>query len=145
MEVLPGLTKKKSCDCGLSRTIIIDENIMMCSRTTVIVLAIFLLLLSVCVAQNENVMMNKLKAKDEKKKRLDTMPLKLAMTAWAEQLTERDYSPEEWKHIFHSSSTSDYFNGYAKKLSKIFKDHKAKVNFAMIGRYSVSFYCLFCD
>eukprot|EP01032_Pedospumella_encystans_P014682 gene14682-16844_t len=48
-------------------------------------------------------------------------------------LTAKDYNYSEWRVTFHSKSTVDFFNGYAKKLSDLFKEQNAKVNFAMIG------------
>ena len=50
-------------------------------------------------------------------------------------LTAKDYNYSEWRVTFHSKSTVDFFNGYAKKLSDLFKEQNAKVNFAMIGKF----------
>ena len=61
-------------------------------------------------------------------------PERSAVRAWADQLSENDYSEESWKSIFHSHSASDFFNAYAKKISNLFKEYSAKVNFALIGK-----------
>lgn len=60
-------------------------------------------------------------------------PQKIALEKWANTLQPRDYNYSEWRIMFHSRSTVDFFNGYARKLSDLFKDNNAKVNFAMIG------------
>ena len=71
----------------------------------------------------------------EKKKRIRSNPQKIALEKWALSLTPKDYNYSEWRIMYHSRSTVDFFNGYAKKLSILFKENNAKVNFAMIGRY----------
>ena len=35
--------------------------------------------------------------------------------------------------MFRSSSTSEYFGNYVKKLSKVFQENNGIVNFAMVG------------
>ena len=70
-----------------------------------------------------------------KKKRKETKEL-VAIRKWAEGLGDNDYSVEGWKDAFHSSSASDFFNGYARKISDLFKDVGAKLNFALIGNAS---------
>eukprot|EP01039_Chlorochromonas_danica_P007692 gene7692-8499_t len=60
-------------------------------------------------------------------------PERLALKAWAESLREEDYSFDYWKTAFHSSSASDFFHGYAKKISEVFREAGAKVNFALVG------------
>ena len=86
--------------------------------------AIFLILLILCNGQKE------LK---EKKKKVRSNPQKIALEKWANSLTPKDYNYSEWRIMYHSRSTVDFFNGYAKRLSNVFKDNNAKVNFAMIG------------
>lgn len=71
------------------------------------------------------------KLKKEKKRR--ESPEKIALSRWAESLSERDYNHSEWRRMYHSSSAADFFNAYARKLSKVFKDVNAKLNFAMVG------------
>lgn len=56
-----------------------------------------------------------------------------ALEQWALSLTNDDYDYDKWRIKFHSRSTVDFFNGYAKLLSKVFKNYNAKVNFVMIG------------
>ena len=63
-------------------------------------------------------------------------PQKVALEQWAYSLTQKDYNYTEWRIMYHSKSTVDFFNGYARKLSDLFKLNKAKVNFAMIGKLS---------
>lgn len=70
----------------------------------------------------------------EKKKKLRSNPQKIALEKWAMSLTPQDYNYTEWRNKFHSRSTVDFFNGYAKILSNIFKESNAKVNFAMVGK-----------
>lgn len=60
-------------------------------------------------------------------------PIKLAIQTFIDSITEKDYDYENWKVAYHSNNAADFFNAYAKKISDIFKKHKAKVNFAMIG------------
>lgn len=57
----------------------------------------------------------------------------IALEQWALSLTDRDYDYNEWRKSFRSRSTVDFFNGYAKKLSSLFKSYNAKVNFVMVG------------
>jgi len=57
----------------------------------------------------------------------------IALEQWALSLTDRDYDYNEWRKSFHSRSTVDFFNGYAKKLSSLFNSYNAKVNFVMVG------------
>lgn len=66
--------------------------------------------------------------------RRNRSPESRALEAWAHSLTDKDYNYTEWRVMFHSRSTVDFFNGYARKLSKLFQEHEAKVNFAMIGK-----------
>lgn len=61
-------------------------------------------------------------------------PERLALKAWAGSLHEEDYSFDYWKTAFHSSSASDFFHGYAKKISEVFRQAGAKVNFALVGQ-----------
>lgn len=70
----------------------------------------------------------------EKKRKIRTNPQKIAIEKWAMALTPRDYNYSEWRVTFHSRSTVDFFNGYAKRLSDVFKANNAKLNFAMIGK-----------
>ncbi len=60
-------------------------------------------------------------------------PERISVRAWAEGLSDEDYSEEHWRDVFHSNSASDFFNNYAKKISALFKENSAKVNFALIG------------
>ena len=63
---------------------------------------------------------------------------RLAIKEWSQHLLpERDYNYTEWRIMFHSRSTVDFFNGYAKKLSTTFGNVGAKVNFAMVGAWLV--------
>lgn len=68
-----------------------------------------------------------------KKKQKRANPEKVALEKWATSLTAKDYNYTEWRAKFHSRSTVDFFNGYSVKLSNIFKENGAKVNFVMIG------------
>jgi hypothetical protein len=60
-------------------------------------------------------------------------PEKQALKAWAESLADEDYDVEHWKKAFHTSSASDFFHAYARKISDLFKKVGAKVNFALVG------------
>lgn len=61
-------------------------------------------------------------------------PERQALSHWANNyLTEKDYSVDEWRVMFHSNSAADFFNGYARKISNVFAQFNAKVNFAMVG------------
>ncbi|KAJ1443352.1 hypothetical protein B484DRAFT_441692 [Ochromonadaceae sp. CCMP2298] len=60
-------------------------------------------------------------------------PQRAAMEAWAASLGPQDFNYTNWRVSFHSKSTVDFFNGYAKRLSAVFKEQGAKVNFAMVG------------
>jgi hypothetical protein len=77
---------------------------------------------------------------EKKKKKVRTNPQKLALENWALSLTPKDYNYTEWRIMYHSRSTVDFFNGYAKKLSNLFKEHNAKVNFVMIGNELFNLY-----
>ena len=95
----------------------------------VFVLISILLFTSTISGQSDG---SKKSRKDKKKDRIN--PQKIALEKWANSLTERDYNYEEWRIMFNSRSTVDFFNGYAKKLSDLFKENNAKINFAMIGQ-----------
>ena len=97
----------------------------------VFVLISILLFTSTISGQSDG---SKKSRKDKKKDRIN--PQKIALEKWANSLTERDYNYEEWRIMFNSTSAVDFFNGYAKKLSDLFKEDNAKVNFAMIGQCS---------
>lgn len=56
-----------------------------------------------------------------------------AIRLWANSLTENDYNHTYWKEQFHTNAASDFFNAYARKISGIWKDIGAKVNFALVG------------
>ena len=96
-----------------------------------LVLIVILLFTSLVFGQGEDSTKSR---KDKKKDRVN--PQKIALEKWANSLTERDYNYEEWKIMFNSTSAVKFFNGYAKKLSDLFKEDNAKVNFAMIGQCS---------
>jgi hypothetical protein len=96
----------------------------------VIFLCVALALLLVVEAADSG---EKSKQTKTKKKRSRVNPAKIALESWAQSLTEKDYNYTEWRIMYHSRSTVDFFNGYAKKLSNLFKENNAKVNFAMIG------------
>ena len=84
--------------------------------------------------QNKRAKGSKKRNGAERKKRFDANPQKIAMEVWASTLTDKDYNDADWRTKFHSSSTADFFNGYAKIISDIFKENDAKVNFAMVGK-----------
>lgn len=78
----------------------------------------------------------KKKADRKKKKKRDKSigsPQYQALKIWADSLTEADYNETHWRTFFHSRSSVDFFNGYARRISDIFKKVDAKVNFAMVG------------
>eukprot|EP01031_Cornospumella_fuschlensis_P034063 gene34063-41231_t len=60
-------------------------------------------------------------------------PEKGALTAWAQSLSDEDYDVEHWRVATHSSSASDWFHHYARRISALFKKNGAKVNFALVG------------
>ena len=55
-----------------------------------------------------------------------------AVKAWAETLHEEDYDADHWSKT-HGNQPANFFEHYASRLSDIFKDHGAKVNFALVG------------
>lgn len=77
------------------------------------------------------------KKKRQNKQKLGTKvvnPQRAALEAWAASLNpELDYNSTQWRYMFRSRSASDYFDQYVKKLSKLFMNHNAIVNFAMVG------------
>jgi hypothetical protein len=79
------------------------------------------------------------RGKREGGKKARVNPQKIALEKWASSLTPRDYNYTEWRIAYHSRSTVDFFNGYARKLSDLFKECNAKVNFAMIGKVTSTF------
>lgn len=105
-----------------------------------ILLSLVLIVLVLClfyalptVAQPANKIRSK-EGKKNKRNKKDEPPERTAIRLWANSLTDNDYKLEYWKEIFHSTSASDFFNGYASKISKIFKEAGAKVNFALVGK-----------
>lgn len=105
---------------------------------------ISLFILSICILYSsyaEDAENNKAKLrgngksgkKGRKNKNGGESPEKIAIRTWANSLTENDYSVDYWNEKFKSTTASDFFNGYAMKLSNIFKDVKAKVNFVLVG------------
>lgn len=59
---------------------------------------------------------------------------KLALDAWAASLDPiKDYNASDWRYQYRSVSTTDYFDHFLRRLSKIFDENNAVVNFAMIG------------
>lgn len=96
------------------------------ARISYLVWLFAFLVAGVCHAQREG--------KDKKKGKTRTNPQKIALEKWALSLTPTDYEYEQWRIMYHSRSTVDFFNGYAKKLSNLFKENNAKVNFVMIGK-----------
>uniref|UniRef100_A0A7S0SXL7 Methyltransferase FkbM domain-containing protein n=1 Tax=Chromulina nebulosa TaxID=96789 RepID=A0A7S0SXL7_9STRA len=75
--------------------------------------------------------------RDKKKNRKDNTDRngkqKQSLIDWSMSLTESDYNASDWRYKFRSSSISDYFDQYLIRLSKIFLNNNAIVNFAMIG------------
>jgi hypothetical protein len=55
-----------------------------------------------------------------------------AVKAWAESLTDKDYDPSDWAKT-HKWQPANFFEFYASKLSEIFAETGAKVNFALVG------------
>ena len=55
-----------------------------------------------------------------------------AVKAWANQLTETDYNATNWD-LTMSHSPAHYFEYYIKRLSNVFEEKKASVNFALVG------------
>ena len=59
---------------------------------------------------------------------------KAAVEQWALQMDpSRDYNGTNWRHMFHSRSASDFFDNYLRRLSKIFLEKSAIVNFVLVG------------
>ncbi len=73
--------------------------------------------------------------KMSKSLKLTMGPEQKALLMWVETLTDSDYNVDHWKETYRSSSASTWFHGYARKLSDIFKQAKAKVNFALVGKH----------
>lgn len=71
--------------------------------------------------------------KNKRRKDKKSSPERQALTHWSEYLTENDYNYTNWRNMFHTNTASDFFNGYARKISNVFKKYEAKVNFAMVG------------
>jgi hypothetical protein len=95
-----------------------------------------LLLGTLCFVRGE-VANGEKRGKREGGKKARVNPQKIALEKWASSLTPRDYNYTEWRIAYHSRSTVDFFNGYARKLSDLFKECNAKVNFAMIGKVTL--------
>jgi hypothetical protein len=55
-----------------------------------------------------------------------------AVKAWADSLHDEDYDADHWEKT-HRWQPANFFEHYASRLSDIFKDHGAKVNFALVG------------
>ena len=56
------------------------------------------------------------------------------MEEWAKSLDPiKDYNSTNWRLMFRSRSTTDYFDHYVRRLSNIFAVQNANINFAMIG------------
>jgi hypothetical protein len=61
-------------------------------------------------------------------------PIRVAVEAWVESfIKEVDYNQSNWSYHFHSVSQSIFFDHYVRKLSDIFKQSNAQVNFVMVG------------
>ena len=113
---------------------------LLCDSTNIVILAMkvsflalsLLLVALICSGQRDV---------GDRKKKVRTNPQKIALEKWAMGLTAKDYNYSEWRVTFHSKSTVDFFNGYAKKLSDLFKEQNAKVNFAMIGKSEILELC----
>eukprot|EP01038_Epipyxis_sp_PR26KG_P004820 gene4820-6755_t len=56
-----------------------------------------------------------------------------AVKAWSLFLTEHDYNASNWKSITHRSQPQDFFDYYITKLSDLFLEMNAIVNFALVG------------
>lgn len=75
-----------------------------------------------------------LNAKPKGKKSSSVANQKLAIDKWASLLDpEKDYNATNWRYLFRSRSASDFFDQYLRKLSKVFKESNAIVNFALVG------------
>lgn len=77
------------------------------------------------------------KGKKDKKRGNRESPERTSVKAWADSLTEQDYNEESWRKLYHSHSAADFFNAYSKRISNLFKENSAKVNFALIGEIFV--------
>ncbi len=58
---------------------------------------------------------------------------RLALSAWTNNLTDSDYNIDEWPKIAHASQPQHIFDFYAQRLSDVFLENKARVNFILIG------------
>jgi hypothetical protein len=63
------------------------------------------------------------------------MQQRAALEEWADSLSVSDYNASDWRYSVMSRSISDYFHHYSGRLSEIFRQKKAKVNFVMIGKH----------
>jgi len=55
-----------------------------------------------------------------------------AIQSWARSLKAEDYDPDSWATRFHSHP-ADYFEYYADRLSTIYGELRAFINFALVG------------
>jgi hypothetical protein len=85
---------------------------------------------------------SRMKSGGSERKRKESKEI-IAIRRWAESLKPEDYDYENWKQTYNTKLASDFFNGYARRISDIWKEVGAKVNFALVGRFLVSLLCLF--
>lgn len=93
---------------------------------------LFLIVL-VCVLLLHSAVSEESKRKPRKKNRKYN-PQREALQTWASDLEpELDYNSTMWRIKYRSSTWSVHFNGYCKRLSDVFRDIGANINFVMIG------------
>jgi hypothetical protein len=76
---------------------------------------------------------SRMKSGNSERKRKESKEI-TAIRRWAESLKPEDYDYENWKNTFNTKLASDFFNGYARRISDIWKEVGAKVNFALVGK-----------
>mmetsp|Transcript_40030 Transcript_40030/g.69302 ORF Transcript_40030/g.69302 Transcript_40030/m.69302 type:complete len:430 (-) Transcript_40030:149-1438(-) len=71
-------------------------------------------------------------AEEEQDSMVNIKAQRAAVKAWAESLQAKDYDPSDWAKTHHWQP-ANFFEFYASKLSDIFVEKGAKVNFALVG------------
>jgi FkbM family methyltransferase len=62
------------------------------------------------------------------------LPVRIALEAWANSLSpDKDFNVTMWAITAHSRSPSDYFDKYAGRISTVFQNNQANVNFVSVG------------
>ena len=71
-------------------------------------------------------------AEEDQESAVNIKSQRAAVKAWAESLQAKDYDPTDWAKSHHWQP-ANFFEYYASRLSDIFAEKGAKVNFALVG------------